>query len=154
MLSRNISDVCNLLDTEGKYTRIVEIFESWFAQALRIREQRESKAEKIGRGLEFIEGLGDGWKAEAMVLERELTYCLRELKGFGSVQGGSSLGRTVELYSKLITGLIEELDAVQWIENEIMVQETGWVEKAIHGLASNVSDDIGSTEALRVRGQS
>ncbi len=146
ILSRNITEICNLLDTEGKYTRILEIFKSWFAQALKIREQRESqtKGQNIGRALEFIEGIGDGWKAEAMVLERDLTYCLREVKGFGSVAGGSSLGKILELYNKLIAGLIEELDVVQWVENEIMVQETGWVERTIHNLAENVSGDIGS----------
>lgn len=146
ILSRNISDVCVLLDTEGKYTHIVEIFEEWFSQALRIREQRESKMEsnRGDKALNFIEGIGDGWKAEAMVLERELTYYSREVKGLGSIQGDSSLGRIVDLYRKLIAGLIEEIDVVQWVENEIMVQEGSWVERTIRKLASNVSDDIGA----------
>lgn len=146
IISRNITDVCILLDTDGKYTRILDIFEEWFTQALRIREERESRndSKKAGRRLDFIDGIGDGWKAEAMVLERELTYCLRELKGFGSVQEGSSLGTLVELYSRLIDGLIEELDVTQWIENEVMVQESSWAEKTIRKLASHVSDDIGS----------
>ncbi|KAK4694765.1 hypothetical protein P7C71_g2867, partial [Lecanoromycetidae sp. Uapishka_2] len=146
-LSRNITDVCLLLDEDGKYARILEIFEEWFSQVLRLREERETKSErKKGRkGLDFLEGIGDGWKAEAMVLERELTYCLRELKEFGTVPEGSSLGRVVKLYGRLVANLIEELDVVQWIENEVMVREGAWVESTIHKLASNVSNHVGST---------
>ena len=149
LLSRNISDVGNLIDAEGKYTRILEIFESWFAQALDIREKRDVKATKTGKDLGFNEGLGDGWKAEAMVLERELTYCLRDLKGFGILHDVSSLGRILSLYSRLVVSMLEELDLIQWIENDIMVQETCWVERTIHNLASNVSEDIGSIASTR-----
>ena len=144
LLSHNVSDICNLLDSEGKYTHILEIFESWFAQALRVRGQRESKGQNIGRDLDFIEGIGDGWKAEAMVLERELTYFARDLEGFGEVRSPSSLSRLLSLYRKLIVGLLEELDLIQWIENGIMTQETSWVETTIHNLASTVTRDIGS----------
>ena len=149
LLSRNISDVGNLIDAEGKYTRILEIFESWFTQALDIRGKRDVKPAETGRNLGFNEGLGDGWKAEAMVLERELTYCLRDLKGFGILHGVSSLGRMLSLYSRLVVSMLEELDVIQWIENEIMVQETCWVERTIHNLASNVSENIGSLASTR-----
>ena len=149
LLARNISDICKLLDIDGKYTRILEIFESWFTRALDIRGQREVKAAKAGMNLNFNEGIGDGWKAEAMVLERELTYCLRDITGFGTVRPTSSLGRILSLNSKMIVSLLEELDVIQWIENEIMVQETVWVGSTIHKLASNVSDDIGSIAPAR-----
>ena len=144
LLSHKISDVCNLLDPDGKHTHILEVFESWFAQALRVREQRESGTQQIGRKLDFIEGIGDGWKAEAMVLEREMTYSARDLKSFGEVQSASDLCRVLSMYRKLMTGLLEELDLVQWIENEMMTQESSWIESTIHSLASNVSKDVGS----------
>lgn len=47
LLSRNVSEICNLLGAEGRYTHILEIFESWFAQALRVRDQRESSGQDI-----------------------------------------------------------------------------------------------------------
>ncbi|KAF6230318.1 hypothetical protein HO133_004658 [Letharia lupina] len=144
LLSHNLSEICNLLDSEGKYTHILNIFESWFAQALRVRGQRESNGRKTGRDFDFIEGIGDGWKAEAMVLERELTYSARDLESFGEVQSPSNLCRILSMYRKLIIGLLEELDLIQWIENEVMNRETSWVESAIRNLASNVSEDIGS----------
>ena len=146
LLSRTISDVYNLIDTDGKYTNVLEIFESWFTQALRIREQREptNNADRLNIALTLIEGIGDGWKAEALVLERELTYCQREIKAFGVLRTGSILGTLLPLYNELVEGLLEELDVVQWVENEVMARETGWIEHTIHDLAGDVSCDIGS----------
>ena len=142
LLSHNVSDICNLLDSEGKHTHILDIFESWFAEALRVRDQRESYDQKIGKDLELIEGIGDGWKAETMVLERELTYITRDLEGFGAVQSASSLCRILSMYRKLMVGLLEELDLIQWIENEIMTEETSWIESTIQHLASSVSENV------------
>ena len=142
LLSHSISEICNLLGLEGKYTHILEVFESWFSQALRVRAQRESDGRENGRDLDLIDGIGDGWKAEAMVLERELTYSARELEGFGEVFKKSSLCRILSMYRKLVMGLLEELDLVQWIENEIMSRETVWIESTIHNLASIVSERI------------
>lgn len=138
-LSRNITNLCDLIDLDGKYTRILNLFESWFAQALVIRNQRDPKLGQEGAPLNFIESIGDGWKAEAMVLERELIYCLRELKSIGAVRSSSSLGRLQSLYSKLTVNLIEELDTMQWIEDDITLQEGNWVENAIQRLASDVT---------------
>ena len=144
LLSHNVSDICNILDLEGKYTHILKVFESWFAQALRVRGQRESNGQRSVGDLEFIEGIGDGWKAEAMVLERELTYSAHDLESFGEVPNTSSLCRILSLYRKLMVGLLEELDLIQWIENEITTEETSWIETTIDKLASDVSKDIGS----------
>jgi len=143
LLSRTVAEICSLLEIEGKYTRILAVFESWFSQVLQIRKQR-----KPGSGahpaLDFVEGIGDGWKAEAIVLERDLIYCSSDLKPFGIVRADSSLGRIQSLYSKLVLDLIEEIDVIQWIENEITIQETLWVENTIHRLASDVDNDLGS----------
>ena len=137
-LSRNISELCNLLSADGKFTRILEIFEEWFTQALTIREQRDGRSRKQAGNMTIVEGIGDGWKAEAMVLERELTYCLRDMGAFGAIQSVSGLGRLLALYSKLIANLLEELDVVQWIEDEIVSRERHWVENAITNLATNI----------------
>ena len=142
LLSHSISEICNLLGPEGKYSHILEVFESWFSQALRVRDQRESNGRGNGRDLDLIDGIGDGWKAEAMVLERELTYSARDLEGFGEVFKKSSLCRILSMYRTLVMGLLEELDLVQWIENEIMSRETVWIESTIHNLASIVSESI------------
>lgn len=150
LLSRNVTEMCSLLEPEGKYTRILEVFESWFSQVLQIREQRK-QVSRQATALALVEGIGDGWKAEAMVLERELTYCSRDLKAFGNIRTDSSLGRIRALYSKLVLHLIEEIDVIQWIENEITVQETSWVENTIQELASVVDKDLGSMVIMPTR---
>ena len=142
ILSQNIADVCSLLDAGGKYTRVLAVFESWFTQALQIREQRKLRSGIDEAALDLIESIGDGWKAETMVLERELTYCSREIKAFGSIRQNSILGRVRSLYNKLVLNLVEELDAIQWIENAVSIQETAWVESSIQGRALNVDNDI------------
>ena len=149
LLSHKVSDICDLLDSEGSYTHTLEIFESWFSQALRIRGQREPNDRRTVRDLDFIEGIGDGWKAEAMVLEREMNYAARDLDSFGEVSSNSSLFRILSMYRKLLVGLLEELDLIQWIENEILSQETLWIENTIHDLASDVSDNIDSMDLGR-----
>ena len=123
LLSRLIGDVCSITDAAGKYTRVLDIFESWFAQALQTRERRKPTAGQEERNSNVIEGIGDGWKAEAMVLERELTYYLHDLKTFGLIRPDSSLGRLYSLYRKLIVNLIQEIDVIQWIENEVTISE-------------------------------
>lgn len=149
LLSQYILDIWDLLDLEGKYTHILGVFESWLAQALRVRGQRETNGRGNGRDLDFIDGIGDGWKAEAMVLERELTYSSRELESFGEVSKTSSLYRILSMHKKLMIGLLEELDLIQWIENEIMSRETLWIESTIHKLAANVSEDLNFTGSDR-----
>lgn len=143
-LSRNIADISSLLNSEGKYTRILEVFQSWFDQAERIQRTRNAGAKASGRDVTFIEGIGDGWKAEAMVLERELTYSLREIKGFGKVRGESSLGHILELQERMVSNLLDEMDVIQWIEHDMMVKESAWMEDAINTLSSNVSNDFAS----------
>ena len=142
-VSRNIADIRALLEPDGKYVRVLEIFESWFARAQQILGLRDKDIVSTQRqDLAFIDGIGDGWKAEAMVLERELTYCLRELKAFGEIRAVSSLGRILSLHKTLVLNLLEELDVVQWIENDIMEHEGLWMEQTINDLSSNVNSNI------------
>ncbi len=143
LLSRNVADIYSFLENEGKYTRILAVFETWFSQVLQIRKQRKAESGQ-DTALDFIEGIGDGWKAEAMVLERELTYVSRDLIAFGDVRKDSSLGRIRSLYSKLVLHLIEEIDVIQWIENEISNQEATWINSTIQKLALDDDRDLGS----------
>lgn len=142
-VSRNMADIRSLLEPDGKYSRVLDLFGAWFTRASQIESSRDKDTIFAQRqDLSFIDGIGDGWKAEAMVLERELTYCLRELKGFGEIRAVSSLGRMLSLHKTLVLSLLEELDVTQWIENEIMEHEGTWMEQTINKLSSNVSSNI------------
>ncbi|KAL9126320.1 MAG: hypothetical protein Q9217_004604 [Psora testacea] len=143
-LSRSIADLDALLEPSGKYTKVLEVFETWFKQAQRTHSLRKSADEDTQRkDLAFIEGIGDGWKAEAMVLERELTYCSRDVKAFGDVRLDSSLGILLNVLKTLVANLLKELDVVQWIESQTMVQEAAWMENAIQKLSSDIAQGIG-----------
>ncbi|KAL6715630.1 hypothetical protein ACLMJK_006591 [Lecanora helva] len=135
LLSQNIADVCSLTSPGGKYSRILADFEVWFAQALEKRQRRQPGPAAEGSDIDLIEDIGDGWKAEAMVLERELTYLMQDIKAFGSVRSSSSLNRLHSLYKRLVLNLVEELDIIQWIENEITAQETSCLNDEINQLA-------------------
>lgn len=143
LLSRNVAEICSFLESEGKYTRILAVFETWFSQVLQIRKERKGESGQ-DTALDFIEGIGDGWKAEAMVLERELIYVSRDLTAFGEVRKDSSLARIRSLYSKLVLHLIEEIDVIQWIENEISNQEATWINSTSQRLALDDDRDLGS----------
>ena len=142
-LSRIIGEVETMLDEGegGKFGRVIGVWERWLEQAEKVREGRKADGQG-SKGLVFIEGVGDGWKAEAMVLERELGYFLRDLGRFGEVRGDSSLGRLMRGWVALVKGLEEELDLLQWIEAEIMTEEEVWVEGIVGELGRGVTEGI------------
>ena len=141
-LSRVIKEVEAMIGEDGKFERVRVVWEGWWEQVQRIRAERE-----VGNHgkLSFVEGIGDGWKAEAMVIERELGYLRRDLGNCGVRDDGgkSCLGRLVRGWGELVKGLEEELDLLQWIEGETMVEEQRWVEDIVGGLGKGVSEVIG-----------
>ncbi|KAL9632234.1 MAG: hypothetical protein Q9164_005443, partial [Protoblastenia rupestris] len=56
-MSRNILDLQELLASEGKYTRVLDVFKTWFEQATRIQSSRMYKR---GKDITFVESIGDG----------------------------------------------------------------------------------------------
>lgn len=129
-----------MVEEGGKFAKVVGVWDVWLEGVERVRAARGGKGGEVE--VEMIEGIGDGWKAEAMVLERELGYCARELEGFGNVKEGSGLGRLLAAWRGLVKGLLEELDVLQWIEGEVMVEETGWVERKIRELGTGLDGGI------------
>ena len=131
---------------QGKFERVRVVWETWFDEVERMRRAREDG--KVGGGGgggvegRYVEGIGDGWKAEAMVLERELGYVRKDLEAFGDVKEGSGLGKIVRLGTTLCQGLLEELDVMQWIEGEVMREESVWVDEMVGRLGRGLSDGV------------
>ena len=140
VLSRDIRELEEMVRGEGKFERVRSVWEVWFQDGEKVRAERETSTENGA----FVEGIGDGWKAEAMVLERELGYMRKDLEGFGEVREGSGLGRLVTAGNKLCQGLLEELDVMQWIEGEIMREEGTWMDDMVGRLGKGVSDGMTS----------
>ena len=141
-LSRNLEQMNALLEPDGKYSHILGVFESWLTRAQSVRAGRMSSGERQQQHWNFVDGIGDGWKAEAMVLERELVYCRRELADFGAVRAASSLGRIISLHQTLITNLLEELDVIQWIESHLINHESAWLEGTVENLAMHIEKSM------------
>ena len=137
-LSQNIAEVDALLDVRGRYVHVLRVFESWYNRAREILNLRSSETNASTSESCMIEGIGDGWKAGALVLERELTYSLRDFKAFGVVRGTSSLSKIILLHETLVSNMLEELDLIQWIEHELMERESTWVEQRIDILTSQL----------------
>ncbi|MCJ1231144.1 hypothetical protein MMC12_007820 [Toensbergia leucococca] len=140
-LSRNIHVIYSLSDPGGKYTRIIDSFESWFVWASRIRCSRNEPVSTIGNETEFVESIGNGWKAELALLERKLISCLEELKYLDGGRESSNLA-CVRMQSRDLTAnMLKELECMRNIESEMMLEEESWIKYTIHRLESDVIQD-------------
>lgn len=95
-----------------------------------------------GQALEFIEGIGDDWKAEVDILNTKLSYLSRELKSLGEVRERSSISRVLVMLQSTVSNLTCGHDLIRRIEHEVMAQETVWVQEMVKNLGNNVANDI------------
>ena len=147
ILSHAIQDVQNMTDPGGKYTRIVTVFEQWFAWASRLRQSRGEHLNAAGQDMEFVEDIGDGWKAELAVLERKIASVARDFNRLGPAREGSSLAFVLTSLSKIITGMQDEIESMRIIESEILTQEHAWVAGMIDDLTFDVGRGMISSES-------
>lgn len=147
VLSQTIQDVQIMTDPGGKFTRVVAVFENWFEWSSRLLQSREEKQLATGQEVEFIQDLGDGWKAEIAVLERKLTFTARELGRLGSAREGSSLAFILTSLGKMITAMQDEIASIRIVETQILTQEQAWVARLLDDLTSDINSDLVSSEA-------
>lgn len=129
ILSRNLHGVRDLLDVESKYQRVIDLFERWFANASRLRGSRITSKHDDEQGLEFIEDIGDGWRAEVTYLERKLNTSFREIQELGQPKEASSVAELVSLLKQAVASMLEELECVQIMERDLVTLEAKWVEE-------------------------
>ncbi|KZM19781.1 uncharacterized protein EKO05_0004397 [Ascochyta rabiei] len=137
ILSGPLHELPSLVQTGGRFQRLVAAFEQWVSWLEEVRSARESRTEA---GLGSIEGLGDAWKAENASLVRKLTSFARDLNGLSQPAAGSSIASIVFSCKTLLQGLLEELEVMQTIEASVLLKEKEWVETRLQGIAA----DIGS----------
>lgn len=131
LLSHSIQEISALIESEGRYTRILNSFELWFARACRIRDLRDRPSDSTGQGLEFIESIGDDWKIEIAGLEMKLSSCSRELRNLGKLQGSSTLAHFLLSFQRAVTNFLDELSIIRAIESDLMTQEISEIEAMI-----------------------
>lgn len=143
LLSHNVQEISALVESGGRYTRVLNTFELWFAKACHIRDSRDKPLDATRQYLEFIESIGDDWKTEVASLEMKLSSCSRELRNGAKSQGSSTLAHFLFSFQRFVTNLLDELGIIRTIESDLMAQETSWVEEmiALHAIAydSNLS---------------
>lgn len=139
LLSHSVQEMSALIESGGKYTRILNAFEPWFVRACRIRDSRGRPLDPTGQDLEFIESIGNDWKTEVAGLEMKLSSCSRELRNVGKSHGSSTLAHLLLSFQKLVTNLLDELCMVRGIESDLMAQETSEIEAMI--ATSAIADD-------------
>ncbi|KAE8144236.1 hypothetical protein BDV25DRAFT_167319 [Aspergillus avenaceus] len=134
VLSRVAQEVCDLSDClRGRYTSIVQEFESWFGRVEEIRIFRQHQDGRSGIVL-FIDPLDSTWKEEVHTMTMNLELCLRQLQsldvlGYGEVERleGSSLYRTARGLDDMLNLMIEELNTTRKIEADVVRTERQWV---------------------------
>ncbi|KAL8823357.1 MAG: hypothetical protein Q9191_005929 [Dirinaria sp. TL-2023a] len=146
ILSKNLHDICILLNSGGKYHRVVDVFESWFAAASNIRHTRGYSIEEAKTEYAFLEDLGDGWKAEVASLERKLTTASRELQGLGNPTEGSSIAIIMSMLRSVTGSMLEELDSMRGVERDLMMLENSWIEQEVAKITKDFESELKTPE--------
>lgn len=134
-LSGVLGEVLALVEDGGRVHQALEMFEAWIAWVEAIYRGREARGT---RDVEFVEGLGEGWRGEVNVLVRKLQGMARQVAGLGKVEGGSSLQEILEGVGQLISGSVEELRAVEALEREVVGREGRWVDEQVAGIGAEI----------------
>jgi len=152
ILSRTLQEISSLLEGGSKYERVIGVFEAWFACAQRTRSSRCGPGREGEAELEFVEDIGDGWKAHVAYWERKLMASARELQQLGEAREGSRIARVVALLRGTVDGMVEELAAVKAIERDVVMAEARWVEEEVAKMAWDVGDDAAALDLLTRHG--
>ena len=145
LLSRCILDIGSILDSESKLPRVLRLFEAWSDRASRIHESRRYSDHAASLSLDFVENIGDGWRAEVDSINKKLSSLSRELDSLGEVREESSVGRVLVMLKSIVSNILVELGLISSMEYEIMTQEISWVQDKIGSLADDVDRDIAAS---------
>ncbi|EAU36922.1 predicted protein [Aspergillus terreus NIH2624] len=136
VLSQVLQEVCDLTETPGgRYTTLLQEFESWLQQADEIRNLRHYTEEALGPVV-FIDPLNAAWKEEVYLTTMKLELCSRQLQsldilGYGEVERleSSTLLRVAKGLEEMANSMVEELNAIRKIEADIVRSERQWALK-------------------------
>jgi hypothetical protein len=144
-----IPEVVNVTSAGGKYARLVRGFERWIEWIEQIWKARDHDGKALNsRGeLEFVEGLGDGWRNETAILSRKLGLWLQDLDGVGCGPVGSSLALVVAHCKCLTEGMLQEVEMMRGIEREIVARESRWVSEKVRELSTETSAETIETDS-------
>jgi hypothetical protein len=138
LLSTVLGEVLSLVEDGGRVHQSLEMFEAWIAWVEAIYGGREARGTS---NIEFVEGLGEGWRGEVNVLVRKLQGLARQVDALGDAgEEGSSLAEILGALGTLTRGAVEELRAVEGLEREVVGRERRWVDEQV----ANIGGEIGA----------
>lgn len=138
ILSGPLHELPSLVDTGGRFKRLVDEFERWTAKVGEVWTARVADAKGQGGHSEHVEGLRDVWKAENAALTRKLITFSRDLDRLTQPASGSSIACIVATYKALLGGILDELQIMQTIEAGVVAREQEWIEARLKAIARGV----------------
>ncbi|KAI9763197.1 MAG: hypothetical protein M1840_000863 [Geoglossum simile] len=144
-----IPEIVSVTGAGGKYARLVKNFEWWIEWIEQIQETRGrdgSAFNGVGE-MEFVDGLGNGWRDETATLSRKLGFWLQNLDGVGSSPAGSSLALVVARCRCLVEGMLQELDIMRGMECAIVVRESCWVSEKVAELLAEIDSGLDKADS-------
>lgn len=112
----------------GRYSRVVETFESWFQEAEFVRHHRDSHGTLDGDV--FLDPLDRCWKEELHDLSLKLEHCARQLQSLVTLDFGemerleqSALVRVAKGLAESVKLMMQELRVMHALEAELVRAE-------------------------------
>ncbi|MCJ1402478.1 hypothetical protein MMC11_005698 [Xylographa trunciseda] len=141
-LSQILIDVVDVSGPSGQHTCLLNSFEHWYSNAVRIRQLRGRRGSIHPRIERTLEGIGDGWKAEADHLKSKLLVHQEELVFLGEAHPRSDLIRYLDALLGMLTNMLEELDVIQAIETQFLREEKDWLKDSLGCIAADISSGM------------
>ena len=145
ILSGPLHELPSLMDSGGRFMRLVDESERWMSKVVEVWAAREDDMNGRGGDLGHVEGLGDAWRAENAVLMRKLTTFSRDLNRITQPASGSSIASIVATCKVLLDGILDELHVMQTIEASVVTREQEWVETRLQAIARGVGGHLVDT---------
>ncbi|KAI4108524.1 MAG: hypothetical protein L6R37_000960 [Teloschistes peruensis] len=141
-LSKCIHEINENLEASGKFSNIIESFETWHTRTRQIQGSRKHNIPADAAVLANVEEIGAGWQNDVDALQRRLSLLTGELRTLGSARTNSALGRLLVLLQDLVLDMLAEMDCLRSIEYEMMAQEKLWLENQITSLSLKVQSEM------------
>ncbi|KAF2709498.1 hypothetical protein K504DRAFT_276002 [Pleomassaria siparia CBS 279.74] len=135
ILSGPLHELPSLVDTGGRFSRLVDQFEHWTTKVGKVWESRKDAANNRTGDLDYVGGLGETWRAENASLTRRLIAFSRDMDRLTQPASDSTIAYIVQTCKGLLGGLLEELQTMQTIESGVILREQDWVEMRLKAIA-------------------
>lgn len=142
-----LTEVLNIGDTGGKYSRVVRTFKKWLESCQDVLSYRARKDESNLEGL-FLEDLESTWKDDCFSLYRKLGVWNENLRDLGMPQCQSSLVMMINWIQIIISGMLSELGLMAQMEEEVMKMERQWIRNMTEELTDEEVEDRQAAGAI------